>query len=205
MEITKIINTSSEHLSKEIVEKLSMRAVESNNLYSTYEIVRVSEDGENEKLVLCLHQEDSQSISESSMHIFETYQVYKLIHVGIVWVSGNLDIHPWDVMLPNTFITADSPTPIFLDFAVGENYDFKNFGLILSGICMTWEPSDDMDEEDYGADIYDKESFYILESMQKNEALDKTVVIKAIFNPDDDKVLLDTVSNNAFAILDFIL
>jgi len=182
-----------------------MQAVDKNELYKTYETIRISEDDEEEQVVLCLHLGDKGSIWEALTHIFETYQVFKMVHVGLVWISGNIDINSWDVVLPNTFITPDSNNPFFLDFAVGENYDFKNFWLILSGICMTGELSDDHDPDDYGADVYDRESFYILENMQKHEALDKVVVIKWVFDAADEKVKKETVIDNSFAILDFIL
>ena len=205
MEITKIITTSSKQLAEKIIERLSMESVESNELYKSYEVIRVSEDDEKEKVVLCIHGEDKISIVETFDHVFETYQVQKMLHVGMVWISGNIDINSWDVILPNTFISPDAETPFFLDFAVGENYDFKNFGLILSGICMTGELWEDHDPEDYGADIYDRESFYILEKMQEKESLDKTVVIKTVFDPADEKISEEVAWDNGLAILDFML
>ena len=84
LEITKIITTSSKALAAKITERLSMQSVEKNELYTTYEVVKVSEDDEKEKVVLCIHSEDKISITESFDHIFETYQVHKMLHVGIV-------------------------------------------------------------------------------------------------------------------------
>jgi len=204
LKITKIITSSNLDVSKTIVERLSMQQIEKNDIFTIYEVFRTSEDNEQEQVILCLHWADHKSISSSMTHIFETYQVFKLIHVWLVWVSQNIDINSWDVILPNTFMKNDLGNPIFLDFAVGENYDFKNFGLILSGICMTGEASENQDSEDYGADIHDNSSFYILEEMQKNEALDKAVVIKGVFDESDD-VKKETVVDNSLAILDFIL
>ena len=43
---------------------------------------------------------------------------------------------------------------------------------------MTGELSDDHDAEDYGADIYDGESFFIMQDLKKRASLDKLVVIK---------------------------
>jgi len=182
-----------------------MKSVEKTDLYSTYEVIRVSEsDDEDERIVLAVCTKNKDSITETLIHIYETYQVLKMIHIWLVGISGNVDIHSGDVVLPNTFISPESKEPFFLDFAVGENYDFKNFWLILSGICMTGELSDDHDAEDYGADIYDGESFFIMQDLKKRESLDKLVVIKWVFDSAQD-IKKEVVIDNSLAILDFIL
>ncbi len=205
MNITKLIITSDTMIAETIIERLSMKPLEKTDLYSTYEVNRTSEtDDENELVILAVCTTAKDSISETITHIYETYQVFKIVHIGLVGVSGNVDIHSWDVVLPNTFISPESTTPFFLDFAVGENYDFKNFWLILSGICMSGEMSDDHDPEDYGADIYDEESFSILENLKQKESLDKLVVIKWVHDEAQD-ISKEVVLDNSLAILDFIL
>jgi len=181
-----------------------MKQVEKAELYTTYEVIRADEEWEQEQLILSVHTDDVDSISESLKHIFENYQVFKILHIGLVWISGNIDINSWDVVLPNTFISPESKESMFLDFAVGENYDFKNFWLILSGICMTGELPENHDAEDYGADIYDNESFHILQSLKENEAFDKAVVIKWVFDSAGE-IKKETVIDNSLIILDFIL
>ena len=205
MNITKLIISTDTQIAETIIERLSMKSVEKTDLYSIYEVIRTSEaDDEDERVVLTVCSDSKDSITEALTHIYETYQVFKIIHIGLVWVSGNVDIHSGDIVLPNTFISPESKEPFFLDFAVGENYDFKNFWLILSGICMTGELSDDHDPEDYGADIYDNQSFFILEDLKEKESLDKIVVIKWVFDSAQD-TKKETVIDNSLAILDFIL
>ena len=205
MNITKLIISADAQIAETIIERLSMKSVEKTDLYSTYEVLRVSEiDDEDERIVLAVCSDSKDSISEALTHVYETYQVFKIIHIGLVGISGNVDIHSGDIVLPNTFISSSWKEPFFLDFAVGENYDFKNFWLILSGICMTGELSEDHDVEDYWADIYDWESFFILEDLKEKESLDKLVVIKWVFDSAQD-IKKETVIDNSLAILDFIL
>ncbi len=188
-----------------IIERLSMESAQKTDLYSIHEVIRAAEtDDENERIILAVVHWGKDAISETITHIYETYQVFKIIHIWLVGISGNVDIHSGDVVLPNTFISSESVDPFFLDFAVGENYDFKNFWLILSGICMSGEMSEDHDPEDYGADIYDGESFFILQNLKEKESLDKIVVIKWVYDEAQD-VKKETIIDNSLAILDFIL
>lgn len=205
LNITKLIISADAQIAETIVERLSMKSVEKTDLYSTYEVLRVSEtDDEDERIILAVCSDSKDSITETLTHVYEAYQVFKIIHIGLVGISGNVDIHSGDIVLPNTFISPNSQESFFLDFAVWENYDFKNFWLVLSGICMTGELPNDHDAEDYWADIYDWESFFILEGLKEKESLDKIVVIKWVFDDAQD-TKKEMVIDNSLAILDFIL
>ena len=104
-----------------------------------------------------------------------------------------MDIKDGDVTLPNSFISTENKTPIFLEYAIWESYDLKKFWLILSWLCITWDLIE-------AADINDEDSFDVLTILNSNNLLEKTVVIKAI-NTNNDKCLI----SNSVDVLELVL
>jgi adenosylhomocysteine nucleosidase len=85
----------------------------------------------------------------ATTYLCENYNPDKIVNIGIV---GNLNpetLSIGDVMMPNTFVMHDfympeaidfhahQREPIFLEYAIGEEYDLEKFTLHLSGICAT--------------------------------------------------------------------
>jgi adenosylhomocysteine nucleosidase len=167
--------------------------------------------------------------SFATTYLFENYDITKLINIGVV---GNLRgdmMQVGDVILPNTFLQHDTyipefintmeylREPIFLEYAIGEDYDLQKFELRLHGICLTGDQfidkSEKMEEleETYGADIVDMEAYAILSVAKAYDKLDVCVVIKSISDGADNEAVkdfsgnLDFAMQNAIAILDFVL
>ena len=205
MKITKAILTTSKELSLTIALQFWLEEIESIPNYKIYAGTRIWEDEEEEQIVLAYTNEDKKTIDETLQYLFETYVIFKFISVWIVSASDNIDIASWDVVLPNTFIATDSENPVFLDYAIGENYDFTNFGLVLSGICITWKRLEKKYDDEYISDIQDNDAFYVLEKIKEHDALDKAVVIKWVFDSENTDTKIEIVLKNTISILDFIL
>jgi adenosylhomocysteine nucleosidase len=154
----------------------------------------------------------------ATTYLLENYEINKIINI---WIAGNLDnwdVKIWDVFIPNTFIQHDiylpfewehldyAKKPIFLDYAIWENYDLKKFGLILSGVCLTWDQFIDNKEitqelrEKYSADIVEMEAFAILSVARAYWVLDKCVVIKAVSDWADSEAKDAHMNNLEFAM-----
>jgi nucleoside phosphorylase len=107
--------------------------------------------------------------------------------------------------------------PIFLEYAIGEEYNLEKFTLHLSGICATGDQFIDNNDlkteivEKYGADIVDMEVYSILTVLKAYDLLDKTVVIKSVSDGADESAETNSMDNlnlameNAVAILEFTL
>jgi nucleoside phosphorylase len=155
----------------------------------------------------------------ATTYAFENYDIYKLINIWIAWNLDNTwDIKIWDIFIPNTFIQHDiylpfewehldyAKKPIFLDYAIWENYDFKKFWLLLNWVCLTWDQFIDDKEktkelrEEYSADIVEMEAFAILSVARAYNSLDKCVVIKAVSDWADSEAKEEHINNLEFAM-----
>jgi len=107
--------------------------------------------------------------------------------------------------------------PIFVEYAIGEEYDLEKFKIHLSGICVTGDQFIDNEDlkqelkENFSADIVDMEAYSFLTVLKNYDKLDRAVVIKSVSDGADNSAATDHVSNldiamkNAVAILDFTL
>lgn len=134
----------------------------------------------------------------ASTYLFENYDIDKLVNIWIAWNISDQWVKVWDVFLPNTFIKHDLylpfdgehldyiKKPIFLDYAVWNNFDLNKFWLILNWICLTGSQFIDNEEkrkelrETHSGDIVEMEAFSILSVAKAYRKLDKCVVIKAV-------------------------
>ncbi len=131
--------------------------------------------------------------------------------------------------MPNTFIQHDmylpfewshldyAKKPIFLEYAIWENYDLTKFGLILNWVCLTWDQFIDDEEKvnelrlNFGADLCEMEAFSVLSVAREYDILDKCVVIKAVSDWADNEAKdahmdnLNFAMENSISVLDFIL
>ena len=167
--------------------------------------------------------------SIATTYLLENYSVDKIINI---WIAGNIsgtDLKIWDVVLPNTFIQHDiylpfewehldyAKKPIFLEYAVWENYDLQKFWLMLNWVCVTWDEFIDNEEKildlriNFWADVCEMEAFAILSVAREYDMLDKCIVIKAVSDGADNEAKeahmtnLDFAMENSVSILDFIL
>ncbi|NUJ97889.1 5'-methylthioadenosine/S-adenosylhomocysteine nucleosidase [Candidatus Gracilibacteria bacterium] len=225
MELIKAIFTAMKEEADIIIKKYDLKEVKKLSNIIIYEGYRE----EDEKIVLVVSGIGKVQMAIGVSYIFENYDVFKVINIGIAGNIGWDDLKVGDVVLPNTFIQHDAylpskseefdylKAPIFLDYAIGENLDLKKFGLIMNGICITGDQFIDDEEkmrtlkENFGECIVDMEAFSLLSVAREFDALEKCVVIKGISDGADADAKdahmnnLEFAMNNSIIILDSIL
>ncbi len=228
MKITKAIVTAMKEEADIIIEKFKLKETLKKGNMTIFEGEYKSEDG-TDKIVLVLAWIWKICAAMATTYLFENYDIHKLINIGIAGNLGNVDIKVWDVFIPNTFIQHDmylpfdgdhldyAKKPIFLEYAIWQNLDLTKFGLVMSGVCLTWDQFIDKEElvaelrDEYGADICEMEAFAILSVAREYDALDKCVVIKAVSDGADNQAKeshmdnLDFAMNNSIIVLELIL
>jgi len=134
----------------------------------------------------------SKNIDEKAInYIKDNYEVIKIINIGTCTAINNLDLNPWDVIIPNTILN-DKNKVFFIDFFIDKNYDLKNFWLTLNWICLSKENIKDEEElydlkERFSPDILDKEAFKICELLENNRLSQNFCIIKVVW---EEKELL---------------
>ncbi|USN58899.1 MAG: hypothetical protein H6767_02150 [Candidatus Peribacteria bacterium] len=63
---------------------------------------------------------------------------------------------------------------MFLEYAIGDNYDLQKFGLILSGVCQFGEATDD------ATDVVDAMTYPVLQYLQEKDMISNTVSIQIV-------------------------
>lgn len=228
MNLTKAIINAMKEEAELIIKKFNLKETKSLKNIKIFEWTRSWDDWE-ENLVLVLWWIWKIQAAIATTYLLENYSVDKIINI---WIAGNLtgnDLKVWDVLLPNTFIQQDmylpfewshldyAKKPIFLEYAIWENYDLQKFWLILNWVCVTGDEFVDKEERisklrvDFWADICEMEAFSILSVAREYNMLDKCIVIKAISDWADNEAKeahmnnLEFAMNNSISILEFIL
>ena len=228
MNLEKVIITAMKEEADMIIKKLNLKEVEKKNNITIFKWEREWIDG-NENITLVLSWIWKIQATIAMTHILENYTPDKIINIWIAWNLNNTDAKIGDVFLPNTFIQHDmylpfdwdhldyAKKPIFLDYAIWENYDLEKFGLILSWVCLTWDQFIDNEEKvkelrnEYWADLCEMEAFAILSVAREYNMLDKCVVIKAISDWADSEAKdahmdnLEFAMNNSVSVLELVL
>ncbi len=229
MQINKAIITALQAEADRVIEKYSLWETKQVGSLKIFSWTRKNTEDEEENIILCVCSEGKIQSAFATTYLLENYEVEKIINIGIV---GNLNselLKVGDVIMPNTFVQHDfympedidfqqeSRAPIFLEYAIGEEYDLEKFSLHLSGICATGDQFIDKMElmEDirttFEADIVDMEAYSILSVVRNYNMLDKCVVIKSVSDGADSDAQNDVMNNlelamqNAIIILDFVL
>ena len=228
MNLEKVIITAMKEEADMIIKKLNLKEVEKKNNITIFKWEREWIDG-NENITLVLSWIWKVQAAIAMTYILENYTPDKIINIWIAWNLNNTDAKIGDVFLPNTFIQHDmylpfdwdhldyAKKPIFLDYAIWENYDLEKFGLILSWVCLTWDQFIDNEEKvkelrnEYWADLCEMEAFAILSVAREYNMLDKCVVIKAISDWADSEAKdahmdnLEFAMNNSVSVLELVL
>ena len=229
MKITKAIITALQQEADIIISKYNLKPEKTQGSLKIYEGNRKNDDNETEKIVLLICWEWKIHSAFATTYLCENYSVEKIVNIWIVWNLNPSLLQVGDVIIPNTFVGHDFympkeldfskhlREPIFIEYAVWEDYDLEKFQLHVSGICATWDQFIDDDgyaseiREELWADIVDMEAYSILSVLKQYDLLNKTVVIKSVSdganNESKDTTLsnLETAMSNAVAILDFML
>ncbi len=219
---TKAIITAMQEEADLIIKKFNLKEKKDEKIPKNIKIFEWERENYDEKtidnIVLVLSGIWKIASTFATTYLFENYKIDKLINI---WIAGNLDnwdLRVGDVLLPNTFIQHDlylpfewehldyAKKPIFLDYAIWENYDFKKFGLLLNWVCLTWDQFIDDEEkvkklrEEFSWDIVEMEAFAILSVARAYWELDKCVVIKAVSDWADSEAKEAHMDNLEFAM-----
>lgn len=209
--INKIILTNSDKQTKLIKEKFNLKNIENEKNIEIFEWIK-NIDWEEQKIIL-INIKQNNNINEIIEYIIDNYDIFKII---IIWLSKNItwiDYKDWDIIIPNTFFELKNnkiSNPIFLEYAISQNYDLNKFGLILNWICITTDKNIEDKYElqkihmDYNWDIIDNNSFELLSIIKDKDLIDKCVVIKAINNWYNEDNLNNSLQNS-LEILELIL
>ena len=222
MQLTKAIITAMKQEADLIIKKYNLKEVKEDKIPNTIKIFigeRKNYDEDcTDKIVLVLAWIGKIQAAMATTYLLENYDINKLINIWIAWNLCNNDVKIWDVFIANTFMQHDmylpfewehldyAKKPIFLDYAVWENYDLQKFWLILSWVCLTWDQFIDDElkvkehREKFSADIIEMEAFAILSVAKAYDILDKCVVIKAISDWADTNAKEAHMDNLEFAM-----
>jgi hypothetical protein len=110
--------------------------------------------------------------------------IEKIIICDNAEIFSNSELKSWDVVIPNTFISAHpQPLPnkegsrtIFLENTIWKDYDLNNFWLLLNWICS----EEEIDESEFQADVKSENIFIFLLALENEELLEKTTVVLQI-------------------------
>jgi nucleoside phosphorylase len=229
MNITKCIITALQMEADLIIKKYDLK--EDKNVWSlklfTWE--RKTHEDEHENIVLAVCGEGKIHSAFATSYLCENYDFQKIVNIWIAWNLNPDILAIWDVILPNTFMQHDFYMPkeidfsshlretIFLEYAIGQEYNLEKFSLHLSGICATGDQFVDNADlqseihEHYGADVVDMEAYAILSVLKNYHRLDRAVVIKSVSDGADEQSAKNSMENlelamqNAVNILEFTL
>lgn len=202
MLLTKAIITTDEHQAKAIIEKYSLTKI-LDQWFEVFEWTRLSDDREEEKIVLLFSHVWIEDITKWLDYLFENFDIFKFVNVWTAKAFHIIEAEVWDIFIPNTFLDLKEADPIFLNYAVWENYDLTKFWLILNWICLTMDDINNKENlwNDFVADIVDSEAYEILKIAKKEDKLDNCIVLKVLIDEKGN----DTAINNSIQILDFVL
>jgi hypothetical protein len=174
----KIITTSEESIKNEIINTLWLELKEKLNGLEIYSKLDIDSN-----IVLIYFKNNFEEVVKYTK---ENFEIVKFFNIWTSLSLDALDINFWDVIVPNTFINKENEV-VFLEYLVEKNYDLKNFWLLLNGICLSLE-NDIVNEEqlneiiqNYSAEIFDKEGFYIAKTLKENALLETSSIIKIIW------------------------
>lgn len=198
---TRVIFTTDEFIKNSIIKKFNFKKWDEVK-FDLYTLQREIDD-ETENLVFVYFKKEF--TIEVINFVKENYILFKIVIIWYSQIVRNQDLDAWDIILPNTFIDSSWNNPIFLDYAVWENYDLNKFWLILNWICMDKDCEcskcdiDNSNEisEEFVSDIIDCSTYKILTNLEKEDT-EKTVVISICVNSKDDKnntIFIDNLLN----------
>lgn len=192
----KVILSSNELISKKLIQNLELIKKEENQDYEIY--VKMW----NEFHTILINQK-SKNYKDGIDFVFWNFEVVNFYNIGTALSIDSLDLQFWDVIVPNTIINKNDEA-IFIESFTDKNYDLNKFWLVLNGICLSLDKKiEDEDElldikNDYNCDVFDFESFDILNHIKSKESQTKLSVIKLVWD-DEDNI------SNVVDILEFLM
>lgn len=130
----------------------------------------------------------------------ENYILQKIILLWFSKIVRNQDIEAWDIIIPNTFLDENWDNPVFLDYAVWENYDLNTFWLILNWVlydmwvektscsanCNCSSSNDEVTDEEFKGDVKDMGSYKFLKLLS-NDDYELTTIIRSCIKESEDR------------------
>lgn len=174
MKLTKVVFTDEDLILNNLKTNFKLKEIITNKEFEVFEWFRELNKEEEEEIIVVLYKEN---FTKALKYIKENYSVFKIIIAWWVTQIWNFELKTWDIIIPNTYIKSWEKESIFIEYAIWENYDLKNFWLVLSWVCLSWDINSD---NEFIADICDNNLYDILQEIEKEELLDKTVSIKWI-------------------------
>lgn len=129
----------------------------------------------------------NEKIDKAFEYIKDNYEPIKIINIENSIQIDVLDLKDGDIMMPHTFINTDWEG-IFITQTIDKNYDLNKFWLIMNGICLSKNDNIKDNEElleikeKISPDIMDKNGFEIADKSKKLELIDKTQIIRIIWD-----------------------
>lgn len=178
----KVIFTTDAIIKDALISKFTL-IKEKTIEYEIYSWKRETEDSIDSMIVVYCKTEN---LKETIFYIKENYLIEKFILLWSSFVVRNQDIETGDIMIPNSFIDKNWDTPIFLEYAVWENFDLNKFWLILNWVCSDKVGASEIINSDESYfDIYDQDSYNFLKCLTK-EDLELAVVIRVCIKHESD-------------------
>lgn len=162
----KLLFTTNENIKIFVISKFNLKK-ENVDWYEIYLWKRETEN-ETDNLIFVFSKVDD--IDATVAFIKERYLIFKYILLWASYIIRNQDIEVWDIMIPNSFIDKNGDNPIFLDYAVWENFDLNKFGLILNWVCSDRiDYADIINSDESYFDIVDNDSYKFLRNLSKED------------------------------------
>ena len=178
----KVIFTTNENIKNALILKFEFKR-EQNMEYEIYSWKRETEESL-DNLIFVYSKVDN--LKETFSYIKENYLIQKFL---LIWASDivrNQDIDTWDIIIPNSFIDKKWDNPIFLEYAVWENFDLNKFWLILNWVCSeNISGQEIINSDEFYSDIMDDDSYKFLSNLTQEE-IEITVIIRLCLASEED-------------------
>lgn len=180
----KVIFTTNSEIAKKLITNQNLIKKDDNESYEIY--FKTWEDFH----IVLVNQKDK-NFEKSIEFVTSNFEVTNFYNIWTALSLDSVDLQFWDVVVPNAILNEKNEV-IFIENYIDKNYDLNKFGLVLNWMCVSLEKSIEDDEklleikENFSADIFDFESFDILNTAKKYNLENKICLVKVITNTEEN-------------------
>ena len=180
----KVIFTTNSEIAKKLITNQNLTKKDDNESYEIY--FKTWEDFH----IVLVNQKDK-NFEKSIEFVTSNFEVTNFYNIWTALSLDSVDLQFWDVVVPNAILNEKNEV-IFIENYIDKNYDLNKFGLVLNWMCVSLEKSNEDDEklleikENFSADIFDFESFDILNTAKKYNLENKICLVKVITNTEEN-------------------
>ena len=180
----KVIFTTNSEIAKKLITNQNLTKKDDNESYEIY--FKTWEDFH----IVLVNQKDK-NFEKSIEFVTSNFEVTNFYNIWTALSLDSVDLQFWDVVVPNAILNEKNEV-IFIENYIDKNYDLNKFGLVLNWMCVSLENSIEDDEklleikENFSADIFDFESFDILNTAKKYNLENKICLVKVITNTEEN-------------------